>query len=124
MNRNYGYKWKAEKKTGTSKPRPGCDHWYPGSRPFEVPEANSIANYVSTLNEPRAFLDVRSYGQMSERASPVPSSCSRRSRSLVKTAYTAPPPPNLYSSTVTLGKVSHGAIYPHFHWLPRFAFSH
>ncbi|KAF8906661.1 hypothetical protein CPB85DRAFT_1313002 [Mucidula mucida] len=64
MNRNYGYKWKAEKKTGKSKPRPGCDHWYPGSRPFEAPETNSIANYVSTLDNPRVFLDVRSYGQM------------------------------------------------------------
>ncbi|KIY70996.1 Zn-dependent exopeptidase [Cylindrobasidium torrendii FP15055 ss-10] len=72
MNRNYGYKWK----------KGGCfdgsgEHWYPGTRPFEAPETNAIANYAA--NVPwlgrRVFLDLRSYGQMI--SSPFSYSCKR-----------------------------------------------
>lgn len=43
-----------------------CSHWYPGHRPFESPEVNNIANYMTTLPALRAYVDLRSYGQMSE----------------------------------------------------------
>ncbi|KAG2004908.1 preprocarboxypeptidase A2 [Coprinopsis cinerea AmutBmut pab1-1] len=65
MNRNWGYKWKAEEVPGNpAEPADPCSHWYPGSRAFESPEVNSIANFISTLHNPVAFVDLRSYGQM------------------------------------------------------------
>jgi len=42
MNRNWGYKWKPTNK-GNDKV---CDNWYAGSRPFQTPETNNIANFV------------------------------------------------------------------------------
>ncbi|KAI0037176.1 hypothetical protein K488DRAFT_75503 [Vararia minispora EC-137] len=69
-----GYKWKAnpayfssdgdlkpKKKRGAADP---CSHWYPGSRPFQAPEVNNMANYFETLPHLRAYIDLRSYGQM------------------------------------------------------------
>jgi len=47
-----------------------CSHWFPGHRAFESPEVNNIANFVTTLPNVVGFLDLRSYGQMSE-----PGSC-------------------------------------------------
>jgi hypothetical protein len=32
--------------------------------PFQAPEVNNIANYISTLPNLKAFIDLRSYGQM------------------------------------------------------------
>ena len=41
-----------------------CSTWYPGHRAFEAPEVNNIANFVTTLPSLKAFIDLRSYGQM------------------------------------------------------------
>ncbi|TFY63501.1 hypothetical protein EVJ58_g3211 [Rhodofomes roseus] len=71
MNRNWGHKWKAradfptatiKKKSKT--PTDPCTPWYPGHRAFESPEVNNIANYITTLPALKAYLDLRSYGQM------------------------------------------------------------
>ncbi|KAF8994725.1 hypothetical protein BDQ17DRAFT_1081805 [Cyathus striatus] len=104
MNRNWGYKWKPDgdgngmlqptlnvsltadvnDATDTDavggasvKPKPAdpCSHWYPGLRAFEAPEANNIANFVNTLPDVVAFVDLRSYGQML--SSPYSYSCKR-----------------------------------------------
>ncbi|KAF4609600.1 hypothetical protein D9613_012313 [Agrocybe pediades] len=88
MNRNWarlhGYKWKAHAidrgvwKKDNSRPREPtnpCSHWYPGTRPFETPEVNSIANWVATLPNVAAFVDLRSYGQML--SSPYSYTCKR-----------------------------------------------
>lgn len=72
-HRNWGYKWKPHARDqdpgfsllGHRRPVDPCSHWYPGSRPFEAPETNNIANYVATLPDARGFLDLRSYGQIS-----------------------------------------------------------
>jgi len=81
MNRNWGYAWspsapsfddlkkhRKSKKPEESFPAPvpadPCSHWYPGHRPFEAPEVNNIANYVTQTPRLEAFLDLRSYGQM------------------------------------------------------------
>ncbi|KAI0266398.1 hypothetical protein BC834DRAFT_127101 [Gloeopeniophorella convolvens] len=70
MNRNWGYKWKAnpeylhEAGARKSKPADACSHWYPGSRPFQAPEVNNMANYIARLPRLEGFLDLRSYGQM------------------------------------------------------------
>jgi len=71
MNRNWGYKWKPSANAGGKV----CDHWYPGSRPFQTPETNNIANFVWTLSHLKVFLDLRSYGQMI--SSPYSFSCKR-----------------------------------------------
>ncbi|KAF9652688.1 hypothetical protein BDM02DRAFT_3088647, partial [Thelephora ganbajun] len=70
MNRSWGYKWKP-----TNGNERVCDHWYAGSRPFQSPEANNIANFVWTLPHLKAFLDLRSYGQMI--STPYSFSCKR-----------------------------------------------
>ncbi|KAJ3507796.1 hypothetical protein NLJ89_g6100 [Agrocybe chaxingu] len=90
MNRNwastslamFGYKWKPDSpdltKNGTQKPRDPsnpCSHWYPGTRPFESYEVNNIANWVNTLPNIVAFIDLRSYGQML--SSPYSYTCKR-----------------------------------------------
>ena len=41
-----------------------CSPWYPGHRPFEAPEVNNIANFITTLSSLKAYVDLRSYGQM------------------------------------------------------------
>ncbi|KAF9443913.1 peptidase M14 [Macrolepiota fuliginosa MF-IS2] len=74
MNRNWGFKWKstvgdvpmvaASSKLRPTLPADPCSHWYPGHRPFEAPEVNNIANFVTTLPNLVGFLDLRSYGQM------------------------------------------------------------
>jgi len=49
------------------KPKPPinpCSHFFPGHRPFESPEVNDIANWMTTLPRLKAFLDLRAYGQM------------------------------------------------------------
>lgn len=71
MNRNWGYKWKPTNK-GDDK---ACDNWYAGSRPFQSPETNNIANFVWTLPRLKIYLDLRSYGQMI--SSPYSFSCKR-----------------------------------------------
>ncbi|KAF8879285.1 hypothetical protein BD779DRAFT_1612929 [Infundibulicybe gibba] len=78
INRNWGYKWKPEaigmiKKS--KQPTDPCSTFYPGHRPFESPEANNIANFVTQLPNLVAFLDLRSYGQML--SSPYSYSCKR-----------------------------------------------
>ncbi|KAH8078719.1 peptidase M14 [Cristinia sonorae] len=82
MNRNWGYKWKPEarfpalkKKKKPTSPVDPCAPWYPGHRPFESPEVNNIANWITTLPNLRAFVDLRSYGQML--SSPYSYSCKR-----------------------------------------------
>jgi len=75
MNRNWGYKWKPKARfplaTGQKKkskkptlPTDPCAPWYPGHRPFESPEVNNIANWLTTLPNLHAYVDLRSYGQM------------------------------------------------------------
>ena len=80
-----GYKWNAksnlpqytngtddtdddnDEESSSLKKRPDtdpCSTWYPGHRAFEAPEVNNIANYVQTLPNLKAFIDLRSYGQM------------------------------------------------------------
>ena len=46
-------------------PTDPCTPWYPGHRAFESPEVNNIANYITTLPTLKAYIDLRSYGQMS-----------------------------------------------------------
>jgi len=85
MNRNWGYKWKPTagelSRIGSGNmakpkiPTDPCSHWYPGTRPFEAPEVNNIANFVSTLPNLMAFVDLRAYGQML--SSPYSYSCNR-----------------------------------------------
>ena len=53
----------ASKKPKT--PTDPCTPWYPGHRAFESPEVNNIANYITTLPVLKAYIDLRSYGQMS-----------------------------------------------------------
>ncbi|KAK0471136.1 peptidase M14 [Armillaria novae-zelandiae] len=76
MNR-CGYKWKSNamdfKKSKT--PVDPCSHWFPGHRPFEAPEVNNLANFITTLPNLLAFVDLRSYGQMI--SSPYSYSCKR-----------------------------------------------
>ena len=61
---------KGRKGKKPKKPRPvpadPCSHWFPGHRPFEAPEVNNIANYITQLPNLHVFLDLRSYGQMCE----------------------------------------------------------
>jgi len=70
MGRNWGYKWQpdvpasAGNFTKPKEPTDPCSHWYPGSRPFQAPEVNNIANFVTTLPDLVGFIDLRSYGQM------------------------------------------------------------
>ncbi|GJE92386.1 peptidase M14 [Phanerochaete sordida] len=69
MNRNWGHKWKPRARFPAAQaakkiPTDPCSHWYPGHRPFESPEVNNIANYVTTLPNLRGYVDLRSYGQM------------------------------------------------------------
>ncbi|KZT71070.1 hypothetical protein DAEQUDRAFT_707371 [Daedalea quercina L-15889] len=71
MNRNWGHKWKARADFPTSvtkekpkAPTDPCTPWYPGHRAFESPEVNNIANYITTLPALKAYIDLRSYGQM------------------------------------------------------------
>ncbi len=71
-----GHKWKSkshlpaytnatEESASEQRPNPDpCSPWYPGHRPFEAPEVNNIANYITTLPSLKAFVDLRSYGQM------------------------------------------------------------
>ena len=76
MNRNWGFKWKNTAVGGpTAAPANPCSHWYPGSRPFEAPEVNSLANYINSLHNPVAFVDLRSYGQTI--SAPFSYSCKR-----------------------------------------------
>jgi len=88
MNRNWGYKWKPtarpissikKRKRIASDP---CSVWYPGSRPFQAPEVNNIANYITSLNgaggpngKLKVYIDLRSYGQIL--ATPYSYSCKR-----------------------------------------------
>ncbi|KAL0951420.1 hypothetical protein HGRIS_008112 [Hohenbuehelia grisea] len=89
-NRNWGYKWKgatskhSPKNQSKRKHVPGdpCSVWYPGNRPFQAPEVNNLANFVTALNGPggasgkiKAYIDLRSYGQML--SSPYSYSCKR-----------------------------------------------
>ena len=77
-----GFKWKptvsltssfnasqmlpTKSKSGKPKKSAGdpCSQWYPGNRPFQAPEVNHIASYIETLPNLKAFVDLRSYGQM------------------------------------------------------------
>ncbi|KZV74175.1 peptidase M14 [Peniophora sp. CONT] len=106
MNRNWGYKWKANspsfgsdlsddadadlqrkkkkdgKKGGKKKPQTPpadpCSHWYPGARAFQSPEVSSLATYLEIQPNLRAYLDLRSYGQML--STPFSFSCSKTPR--------------------------------------------
>ena len=66
-----GYKWRPHATrivadaNITKYPTDPCSHWYPGSRAFQSPEVNDIANWVATLQNVMGFIDLRSYGQMS-----------------------------------------------------------
>jgi extracellular matrix protein 14 len=82
MNRNWGYKWRPTASFTNSsaalRPPPStdtCSQWYPGNRAFEAPEVNHIAAYVDTLPNLKAFVDLRSYGQMI--SSPFSYSCNK-----------------------------------------------
>ncbi|KAK0199600.1 peptidase M14 [Desarmillaria ectypa] len=77
MNRNWGYKWKSNVKYFRKPKTPvdPCSHWFPGHRPFEAPEVNNLANFITTLPNLLAFVDLRSYGQMI--SSPYSYSCKR-----------------------------------------------
>ncbi|KAK7062712.1 hypothetical protein VNI00_000200 [Paramarasmius palmivorus] len=79
MNRNWGYKWKKrggpDGVRGDAVEGDECTHSYPGHRPFESPEVNNIANYMSTIPNLVAFLNLRAYGQMV--STPFSYSCKR-----------------------------------------------
>ncbi|KAF7760075.1 hypothetical protein Agabi119p4_10751 [Agaricus bisporus var. burnettii] len=87
MNRNWGFKWKhtvddvetlnTSSSLGPKRKPPAdpCSHWYPGHRPFESPEVNSVANFATTLPNLVGFLDLRSYGQML--SAPFSHSCTK-----------------------------------------------
>ncbi|KAI0646349.1 hypothetical protein C8Q79DRAFT_962203 [Trametes meyenii] len=76
MNRNWGHKWKSRSKlpslvedmndtvSTTESEADPCSPWYPGHRPFESPEVNNIANFITTLPALNTYIDLRSYGQM------------------------------------------------------------
>ncbi|TDL18656.1 hypothetical protein BD410DRAFT_793044 [Rickenella mellea] len=77
MNRNWGYHWspsapfnptdllkKNKKKKPKIPPADPCSVWYPGRRPFEAPEVNNIANFITQTPRLVVFVDLRSYGQM------------------------------------------------------------
>ncbi|KAI0764918.1 hypothetical protein C8Q74DRAFT_1284717 [Fomes fomentarius] len=85
MNRNWGHKWKSKSRlpaladeldedydeeehaifvAGRGANADPCSTWYPGHRPFEAPEVNNIANFITTLPSLKAYIDLRSYGQM------------------------------------------------------------
>ncbi|KAI0674351.1 hypothetical protein C8Q78DRAFT_1143469 [Trametes maxima] len=76
MNRNWGHKWKSRSKlpslvedtddtvSTTESEADPCSPWYPGHRPFESPEVNNIANFITTLPALNTYVDLRSYGQM------------------------------------------------------------
>ena len=53
-----------KKKKNKHPPSHPCSHWYPGNRPFQAPEVHHIATYMETLPNLKAFVDLRSYGQM------------------------------------------------------------
>lgn len=55
---------KGEKATKPREPTNPCSHWYPGTRPFEAPEVNNMANWITTLPNLIGFINLRSYGQM------------------------------------------------------------
>ena len=65
-----GYKWKPKARfpafEGPSTGTDPCTPWYPGHRAFESHEVNNIANYITTLPNLKAYIDLRSYGQMSK----------------------------------------------------------
>ncbi|KAF8514411.1 hypothetical protein JB92DRAFT_2830027 [Gautieria morchelliformis] len=70
MNRNWGFSWQP-----SSSPNEGpCASWYPGTRPYEAPEVWALAAYFGQLEDVRAFVDLRSYGQMV--STPYSYSCS------------------------------------------------
>ena len=54
-----------------SKDADPCSTWYRGHRPFEAPEVNNIANYITTIPSLKAFIDLRSYGQMCTSPAPL-----------------------------------------------------
>jgi len=72
MNRNWGYEWSplssySPASTGSGNPTSDpCSPLFPGHRPFEAPEVNIVANYITQQvgNKAAAFLELRSYGQM------------------------------------------------------------
>ncbi|TFK67830.1 hypothetical protein BDN72DRAFT_770233 [Pluteus cervinus] len=64
-----------KKKKKQRTPVDPCSHWYPGHRPFEAPEVNNLANFVTTLPNLVGFVDLRSYGQML--STPYSYSCKR-----------------------------------------------
>jgi len=69
MNRNWGYEWSPLSSfsglAGNSVSDP-CSPLFPGHRPFEAPEVNNVANYITQQvgDKAVAFLELRSYGQM------------------------------------------------------------
>jgi len=70
MNRNWGFSWEP-----SSSPNEGpCEAWYPGTRPYQAPEVKALAEYFEQLEDVKAFIDLRSYGQMV--STPYSYSCS------------------------------------------------
>lgn len=64
MNRNWGFKW-----ASGSRPNP-CSDAYAGKGPFESPELRAVRDYLlEKKNNVKGFLDVHSFGQMSESGS-------------------------------------------------------
>lgn len=61
-------KSKKDKESDNNTSRPPvtdpCSHWYPGTRAFESPEVNAIANYVATIPNLVGYVGLRNYGQM------------------------------------------------------------
>ncbi|KAL1677460.1 hypothetical protein EV122DRAFT_214135 [Schizophyllum commune] len=112
LNRNWGYKWRPvtygdvdlsasdaenswegeadlkKKKHNRPKPTPNpCSASFPGSRPFQAPEVNALANYVTAIGsgvggapgrEIGVYIDLRSFGQML--STPYSFSCQRMPR--------------------------------------------
>lgn len=63
LNRNWGYKWEKP-----YRPNP-CSDLYPGSEPFEAVELRAIKEYLERIKASTrmdVFLDIHSFGQMSE----------------------------------------------------------
>jgi len=58
LNRNWDYEWQPSDDTDP------CSHWYPGAKPFDAFETRAISAYIKRTPNIRAFIDLRSYGQL------------------------------------------------------------
>ncbi|KAG8924495.1 putative metallocarboxypeptidase ecm14 [Tulasnella sp. 418] len=58
INRNWAYEWSPGVEDDP------CSFWYPGAHAFEAAEVKAIAAYIDRTPNIKAFIDLRSYGQL------------------------------------------------------------